>query len=154
MVRAIAGDTQTTSSETDISNKVFGTDGDPVNLKSQFDACSDGALTFDRVSSNGGLSSTITDYIGADSVITVNLSENAIGTENGIIRNAMQAKAQTDLGVTNLNDVADYVMFCLPPGTSGGWIAYVSVGRESTRLLIHIDANILFSFPCTITRPT
>jgi hypothetical protein len=43
------------------------------------------------------------------------------------VLNAMIAKATLNLGP--LLNIADYVMFCLPPGTSpGGWISVGFVG--------------------------
>jgi hypothetical protein len=44
VVRVKGADKNTTSSMAEISNSVFGTDGDPVNLKSQFAACSFGQV--------------------------------------------------------------------------------------------------------------
>jgi len=40
VVRVIATDGATTATEAELSDSVFGTDGDPVNLKSQYEACS------------------------------------------------------------------------------------------------------------------
>ena len=40
VVRVIATDDATTATEAQLSDSVFGTDGDPVNLKSQYEACS------------------------------------------------------------------------------------------------------------------
>ena len=39
-VRVIGADSSTTASMTEISDSIFGTNGDPVNLKSQFASCS------------------------------------------------------------------------------------------------------------------
>ena len=43
-IRVVAIDSQTTQSESYVSDKVFGTSGDPANLKSQYAACSKNQL--------------------------------------------------------------------------------------------------------------
>jgi hypothetical protein len=43
-VRVVGADASTTSSMADISDSIFGTNSDPVNLKSQYAACSFGQL--------------------------------------------------------------------------------------------------------------
>ena len=44
VVRVIASDDSTTASEEELSDSVFGTYGDEVNLKSQYEACSHGKM--------------------------------------------------------------------------------------------------------------
>ena len=110
-VRVIASDASTTSSESAISDAWFGTSGDAVNFKSQYEACSYNKLQIDPANtadvSNG--------------VTTVTISNTVSGTDNGVIRNAVTA----ELG--NLASQFDHVMLCIPPGTSGGWIAYAYI---------------------------
>ena len=50
---------------------------------------------------------------------------NIIGVDNSLVRNAAVAAGDSALG--NMESQFDYVALCLPPGTSGGWIAYAYV---------------------------
>jgi hypothetical protein len=63
----------------------------------------------------------------------VSISELATGAADSVIRNAATSKAQSDLGYP-LTTIADHTMVCVPPGTSGGWIAYVSNLPGPTRI--------------------
>ena len=110
-VRIIASDAATTSSESEISDKWFGTSGDTVNLKSQYKACS-----YDKLIMNAFSNTQV-----SDGVTTVTISETVSGASDDTIKNA----AVTALG--SLVNEPDYVMLCLPPGTSGSWIAYAYV---------------------------
>lgn len=123
IIRVQAADTATSSSEEVLSDKIFGSDGDPVNLKSQFAKCSYDQLVWDKVTNNG--------VVGGDSVYTVTIPNTVAGSENGVIREAAINKAAQDLGgvggTNPFSHIADYVMVCVPPGTNGGWIAYAYV---------------------------
>lgn len=107
-VRIIASDASTTASESEISDGWFGTNGDSVNLKSQYAACSYDKLQMNAANS-GGISNGVT---------TVTISNTVSGTSDSVIREA----ALTALG--SLATQFDYTMLCLPPGTSGDWIGY------------------------------
>jgi hypothetical protein len=121
VIRAVAADRSTTASESTLSDEIFGTSGDPVNLKSQYSRCSDGKLQFQPLTTN--------KKVGSDGVYTVKLPTTYVsGANDGTIRDAMVSKAAADLGAS-LDRIADYVMLCLPPGTSGGWIAYAYVNH-------------------------
>ena len=120
VLRIQAADSSTTSSETQLTDDIFGTAGDPVNLKSQFNQCSYGQLQFEPVTTNS--------LIGSDGVYTVTLpSTNVIGAADGPIVSAAINKAAAELGT--LTNIADHVMVCIPPGTTGGWIAYAYVNH-------------------------
>jgi hypothetical protein len=110
-VRVIASDASTTSSESAISDAWFGTSGDAVNFKSQFEACSYNKLQIDPANTNGV----------SNGVTTVTISNTVSGTDRDVIEYA----ARSALG--NLSSQFDHVMLCLPPGTSGGWIAYAYI---------------------------
>ena len=62
VLRIEAADSATTASETQLTDDIFGSTGDPVNLKSQFNQCSYG-LQFEPISSN--------IVVGSDGVYTV-----------------------------------------------------------------------------------
>jgi hypothetical protein len=110
-VRVIALDASTTSSESEIS----GTSGDAVNLKSQYEARSYNKLQINPANTNAV----------SNGVTTVNISNNVSGTSDSTIRTAVVNAATASLG--NLSSQFDHLMLCLPPGTSGGWIAYAYV---------------------------
>ena len=120
VIRADAPDASTSSSIDEISDKVFGTYGDILNLKSQFVACSYDEPTFEPVSD------TFNGYNFVSGVGQVTIETSVQGVENSVIRDAMIAAANAKYGnlqskVTN-GDI-DYVMLCLPRGTSDNWIA-------------------------------
>ncbi len=105
VVRIVALDSSTTSSEEELSDSWFGTNGDPVNLKSQFEACS-----YNKLSINSD--------IGAVGVTTVNLDMNI----TGVASTTVQWAAVDALGT--FSNQYDHVMLCIPPGTRGRWLAY------------------------------
>jgi hypothetical protein len=116
-VRVIASDGQTSSSEATISDSVFGTSGDPVNLASQYGACSHGKLNIVKPpnQSSGGLSIN-------EGVVTVTLPTTSTTTGDVTMRNAISSALETAFGVPAYQ-IADHLMYCLPPNTMGG-IAY------------------------------
>jgi hypothetical protein len=69
---------------------------------------------------------TTNSLVGTDGVYTVNIPSTVVtGAADGDIVTAMVDKATSDLG--SLTTLEDYVMVCVPPGTSGGWIAYAYI---------------------------
>ncbi len=122
-IRVVAADASTTASLTAISDSWFGTSGDPVNLKSQYTACSYGALTC-----NAASKTTSTGVAVTNGVHEVTISNTVSGVENGIIRDAVVAAGNSALGT--MQSQFDHVMLCLPPGTSsngGSWIGYAYI---------------------------
>lgn len=120
VIRAEAGDAKTTPSENDLALMIFGRGGDNnFNLSSGYNECSYGQLKFEPIS-------TLTNTAVSDGVHTVTITESVADSNSDIIRDAMIAKAKSNLGVTDLRRVADHIMLCIPPGTSSGssWIAY------------------------------
>jgi hypothetical protein len=113
-----AQDMSTTATEAEISDDIFGTDGDQMTFTSQYNLCSDGKLQFDPTTSN--------NLIGSDGVLTVNLPNVRVSdfhhrTLAGIVVN----QASHDLNSPQLvPNVADHIVVCLPPGTkSETWFA-------------------------------
>jgi hypothetical protein len=120
VLRVVAQDTSTTATETQLADDIFGASGDVVNLQSQYKACSYDQLQFNAVISN--------TEVGSDGVYTVFLPATAItGASDSAIRIAAVDEATANLGT--LTNVADHVMVCLPPGTTGGWIAYAFINH-------------------------
>jgi hypothetical protein len=112
-------ESRSSSSEVTISDEIFGTEGDEVNLKSQYAACSYNQLTFEAY---------VDTTLGVNNgVLTVTIPEEPAGTSNGVIRNSMVNAATSKLG--KLTDKVDYVMLCVPPGTSDSWIAYAYINH-------------------------
>jgi hypothetical protein len=97
-----------------LGDSVFGTLGDSVNLQSQYDACSHGTLTFSPLdeASNPSLS--------APGVYEIEVAVS--GTSDDIVREAVRNALP--------NFAFDYVMYCLPPGTDGNWIAYAYINSK------------------------
>lgn len=116
VVRVIAKDGSTSASEDQLSDSVFGTDGDSVNLKSQYSACSHGKWIINPAQGFAGITNGVTTV-----EVDTNTSEGDETMRNDIT-NALKAK----FGVTSPTQIADYVMYCLPSGTMSG-IAYAFV---------------------------
>jgi hypothetical protein len=114
VLRAVASDTSTTASEEQLSDDIFGTSGDALNLKSQYASCSDGKVQFEPLTTN--------NKVGMDGVYTVNLPSTVVtGATRETIRDAMINQAASDLGA-RLETLVDHVMVCIPPGTVTSWI--------------------------------
>ena len=126
VVRVIASDGSSTATPAQLSDSVFGTDGDPVNLKSQYDACSYGKLNFipapDRTATGGGV-----DIVNGATEVSIATS---VSQGDIVMRNAISSQLAANFGITGNfgenQDLADYLMYCLPVGTMNG-IAYAFV---------------------------
>jgi len=122
VVRVIASDGPTTSNETVLSDKVFGTYGDMLNLKSGYNACSYGQLQMVPVTN-----SKVTN-----GVISLTVATKAKGIDTSILESAVMNAISNTLGSSSQ---FDHVIICLPPGALfsnvGGWVAYgyVNYGR-------------------------
>ena len=123
-VQAADASTSTTprGSTGSISDEIFGTHGDNVNLRSQYNSCS-----FDQVDFFPATGASTNGPVVSEGVFDVQISETVAGVDNSIIRSAVQSAATTQLG--NLPAQYNHVMMCLPPGTSGGWIAYAYINH-------------------------
>jgi hypothetical protein len=123
VLRIVAADAQTTASEAELANKIFGASEDVLNLKSLYNQCSNGQLQFEPQTNN--------NLIGTDGVYTVNLPTTTVtNVADGTIRDAAVAKASQDFGGVALTSIANYVIVCIPPGTAGGgWLAYAYVNH-------------------------
>lgn len=114
VVRVIASNGITTDNLIRLSDSVFGNGVDPVNLASQYDACSYGQLQFVKAADKTGSS---TNILNGAVEVTV-----ATATSEGDVamRNAIATELNSQFGVTSPTALADYVMMCLPPDTMSG----------------------------------
>jgi len=119
VIPATFSDSSTTATNAVLRNKVFGANGDSLNLRSQMDACSFGKLDMKPVTSS---SSGVTINGG---VYRLNLSSTKIsGKDSDTVEDILKPKANDVLG--DLADQYDHVMFCMPPKHSDedDWIGY------------------------------
>lgn len=119
-MRVVAANASPTVTELRLSDSVFGTSGDLVTLKSQYSKCSHGGLTIvpavDRDGTDGANAVLI-----RNGAVTVNVLSRTTD-DKSIMVNTVTNKLNTIFGTT-ANNLADHVMYCLPPGTMTG-IAY------------------------------
>ena len=109
-------DQKTSTSDEVLSKRVFGTNEGDVTLKSQMDACSNG-----KVNIIPATESTTGERI-TDGVYRVYLNEPIQNKSRYDTFSAMHQEAERELG--NLWDQYDHVMFCMPPGSQGNWLAF------------------------------
>lgn len=104
VVRVSARDRTTTASESTLATEIF---GDTSSLKSQYNACSHGKLQFVQATGNNV----------ANGVTTVTVSSNIAGQSYKTVEGLVTSAVQSQRGTIKY----DYVMYCLPPGTTSGW---------------------------------
>lgn len=115
VVRVNAPDFSTSSSVSVLSDNVFGTTDDSVNLKSQYEACSYNKLRLNPTA----------DSRATNGVYEVSISRKTKRASRESIEDAVVSQLTRELGY--LPREFDHVMLCLPPRTSGSWIAYAYV---------------------------
>lgn len=105
-----------------ISDKIFGTYGDQINIKSQFEACSHGKLQV-----TNEYTVDISDELVAPGVIEIDIPISLIGNNRRAIRTEMIKATQAKLGLT-LPGPFQNVMYVLEGCyTDCGWAAYAYV---------------------------
>ncbi len=120
-VRVVASDATTTASLVTLEGNIFGTGtaSSPVSMSERFGSCSYGQTL-------------MTPYIGQtpanvainNGMVQVQISTSVAGKDSFAVEDLVESALMTFLNIPNLASVFDHVMLCLPPGTSGGWIAY------------------------------
>lgn len=110
VIRVKATNSVTTASEAQLADDVFGDNGDVNNLRTQYLACSYGQLEFQKTQNRNGRTTDI-----RNGVVTV---RTGIRAELGDTRmiNTINEKLSSEFG-TNPENLADFIMYCLPPGT-------------------------------------
>ena len=128
-IRVIDADgVSTTSSPYEMSDKIFGSKGN--NLVTQYNACSYGKLRFAPTSALKEGDPSLTTA----GVYEVTIPVRVKGMTESQVRTQVTNQLRKDFAVTglprgyknyhtDLSSPFDHVMYCLPPGTSGGWIA-------------------------------
>ena len=109
VVRVIAADDSTSLSEAELHDSVFGSEnGDTVNLKSQYAACSHNKLNFIELQNKEGKDTDITN-----SVVTITVKKR---TDIGgvAMRNAVTTELNKQFSVRHPSQLANHVMYCLP----------------------------------------
>ena len=151
VVRIVASGVGPSPSESALSDSVFGNnaDGDgadPINVKSQYAACSHGKIRFVEANDRNG-NSGVNIRNGA---VTISVAT-SVNEQDYVIRNAVTATFYSLFGVYP-NAVADHVMYCMPPGSmdviayafvnsylsiySDLWCTYVSAQMHGTYMCL------------------
>ena len=120
-VRIKAADNTTTASLDTLRGDIFGVGrtSTAVNLKERFQSCS-----YNQTLMNPFIGQANSSYVVDNGLAEVEISINVTGQSDTIVKNAATAALKTLLGIADLSTTFDHVMLCLPPGTTGGWIAY------------------------------
>lgn len=117
VVRVVTSNASTSGSEKELSNSIFGNDeSNPqiVNMKSQFESCSHGKLNVVEATDRSGNGISINN--GATTV-QLNLNTNVGHTK---LVNAITNALNTGFSVDRPRELADHVLYCLPPGSLNG----------------------------------
>ena len=110
VIRVNAADTSTSATISELSNNIFGTYGDTVTMKSQYNQCSYGKL---QIEPFVGRTET---GVYVNGVIDVNIGNTMSGSDRTDIESAVVVAAKNKLG--DLRASYDHVMLCLPSGSS------------------------------------
>ena len=100
----------TTLSKSTLSDRVFGTGGDPVNLRSQYSECSDSAIDFYPSTRSGVGTNTEAGVITVNTAVTL-----TSGDKSGAMANAVTTQLEAMYGSPL---PFDHVLICAPPGTA------------------------------------
>lgn len=120
-VRVVAPDSTTSSNETKLSDKIFGTYGDLLNLKSGYKMCSYDQLFFEPTNHS----------IANNGVVTITTSQNVIGISKDTVVNTVFNNLKSLLGGVDPYQVFDNILLCLPPNTGiDGWVGVAVFGGQ------------------------
>jgi hypothetical protein len=127
LVRVQASNGVTSFSNAQLSDGAFGTNGDPINLKTQYNSCSYGQL---QINPNVDRASTVddgdinTDIVNGATTVTIAAT---VGTDtDAAMRNQVTAALNAQFGVQSPELLADHVMYCFPSNSFAG-IAYAYI---------------------------
>jgi hypothetical protein len=117
VVRAETAGGNTISTKESIADAIFGTYGNSISMRSQYLGCSHNKLDlvpFEGQTENG--------YTVTDGIIEVSINEDYRDQTRYVAEEGLTKAAEELVG--DLARQFDHVILCLPPGTSGGWVAY------------------------------
>ena len=121
VVRVIASNANTTLSEQELSDNIFGTGNDAVNLKSQYAACSHDQLLIEPTPDQSYYTTieTETDHQQHNIINGVTTVHVNVNTSEGdtIMRNAITRALNYNFSVNSPTLLANRVMYCLPANT-------------------------------------
>ena len=116
----------------ELSNAWFGTDGDPVNARERFSACSHQALMFEPAADTatgiiGGVLDVVLPFTNVTETNRIDLADQA--------RGVAAAQLGVELGSYPGSGPYDHHMVCLPPGvprdaSGGSWAAFAGTNRQ------------------------
>lgn len=112
VLRVSAADRNTTLTAKELSDRIFGTDGDQINLVSVYSNCSASKLKFIPATGQNILN-------GVGEIV---LPQRIGGMNSVDVDNLVVAVGNAKFG--ELSSLYDHVMLCLPSGTAGSWLAY------------------------------
>jgi hypothetical protein len=130
VVRVIANDKASFYTSKQLANKVFGLYGDPVNLASQYAACSHKRLTFHPANHSAA----------TDGVIEVSINVSVVNQLRSVITGEITEAVNKIIGS---KDNFDHVMYAIPRGTldedGSSWVA---IGSYNDPLSVFNDERI------------
>jgi hypothetical protein len=131
VVRVTVGDGNAPPCADELYAAIF---NDPYCLKSQYEACSYIQLQIQPYKSRK-INGVDTSAVSGLGVVDVTINMNAAGADKYDLQ--YQSEVQVTAlfnkssnifsGSNNLGNIFDLVLFCMPPGTSGGWDAYAYI---------------------------
>lgn len=111
-VRIVATDATTSLSEDQLADDIFGITGDTMNMRSQYLDCSFDQFELNQADDRTGQTTSIQNGV---TTIEVDL---ATSDGTNAILNAVTEQLLTEFSTASEN-LADYIMYCMPPGTMG-----------------------------------
>ncbi|KAL7559358.1 hypothetical protein ACA910_009364 [Epithemia clementina (nom. ined.)] len=127
-IMALNDDEPLLQTESQISDEIFGTFGDEVNLKTQYAKCSRGL--FEVLPANDLVGGPNNEYSITNGVVTVNVDKEV--TDGRLaLSNAAMEKLKEMFNLENLAVLANNFMFSMPPNT-------VTDGRPDTKMNIAV----------------
>jgi hypothetical protein len=120
-VKVVVSDGAYHQSENYLRDEVFGTNSDAFNLKSAYAQCSAGQLNFNPKENTSGADGASIN----NGVLTITLPSMKAADGDVAIREAVTDRIKELFG-NDMTKVADYWMYCLPPGALSG-VAYAYI---------------------------
>jgi hypothetical protein len=111
-VRIVATNAITSLSADELADDIFGISGDTMNMKSQFMDCSFNQFELNQAADRTGQTASIQNGV---TTVEVDL---ATSDGSSAMLNAVTEQLLTEFS-TEAKNLADYIMYCMPPGTMG-----------------------------------